>query len=305
MKPGENKGEPILSISGLTKFYGKIHAVDGLSVEVDKGQVFGILGPNGSGKTTTLSILLDLIRPNGGKFEWFGSSPSKGSRKRIGSVIESPNFYPYMNGTRNLKIIAEIRDLKYEDHERVLKITGLFDRRKDKFRTYSFGMKQRLAIASALMGNPEVLILDEPTNGLDPQGIAQMRGIIQDVAKEGTTIIIASHLLDEVQKICSHVAVLNKGKMLFSGKVSEMLSVSDAFELSSSDNDHLKKVIMNHPLFGSLEPKDEMIHVVFKGRVVAEEINSFLYQNGVILSHLAERRRTLEQHFLELLQDNA
>ena len=304
MSPEQNKAEKILSISGLTKFYGKIHAVDGLSAEVEKGQVFGILGPNGSGKTTTLSILLDLVRPTGGTFKWFGSPPSKESRKRIGSVIESPNFFPYLNATRNLKIIAEIKDMKYQDHERVLKIAGLFERRKDKFRTYSFGMKQRLAVASALLGNPEVLILDEPTNGLDPMGIAQIREIILDVAKQGITIIIASHLLDEVQKICSHVAVLNKGKMLFSGKVSDVLSISDAFELAAENPEHLKQAIMEHPLFGSLEPKNGMIHVVFKGTVIAGEINEFLYRKGVILSHLAEKRRTLEQHFLELLQDN-
>ncbi|MEI7662546.1 MAG: ATP-binding cassette domain-containing protein, partial [Bacteroidota bacterium] len=200
--------ENVLSISSISKRYGKIQAVSDLSLEVKKGQVFGILGPNGSGKTTTLSIILELLKANSGSFKWFGRAASKESRKRIGSVIESPNFFPYLSPVVNLKIVADIKDQEYDDIERVLHLTGLYDRRNSKFRTFSFGMKQRLAVASALLGNPDVLILDEPTNGLDPQGIAHIRELILHIAGQGTTIIIASHLLDEVQKICSHVAVL-------------------------------------------------------------------------------------------------
>ena len=296
--------ETVLSISNLSKKYGKIRAVSDLSLDVKKGQVFGILGPNGSGKTTTLSIILELIKANSGSFEWFGEVPTKESRKRIGSVIESPNFYPYLSPVNNLKIVADIKDLGYADIERVLKLTELFERRNTHFRTFSFGMKQRLAVASALLGNPDVLILDEPTNGLDPQGIAHIRELILLIANQGTTIIIASHLLDEVQKICSHVAVLSKGKKLFDGMVSEVLAISDSYELSAKNIENLTMAIQTHPAFQSLVPGMGKIQVYFKEEVNPEEINQFFFQHGVTLTHLSERKRSLEQHFLELLDNN-
>jgi len=296
--------ETVLSINRLSKRYGKIQAVKELSIEVKKGQVFGILGPNGSGKTTTLSIILDLLKADDGEFKWFGEIPTKECRKRIGSVIESPNFFPYLTPVQNLKIVADIKDMDYGDIERVLTLTGLFERRNSKFKTYSFGMKQRLAIASALLGSPEVLILDEPTNGLDPQGIAQIRELILQVAAQGITIIIASHLLDEVQKICSHVAVLDKGKRLFSGEVKDVLAISDSFELSSSDMTGLEKAILQHPMYRSSEKNGNLLQVYFKGEINPGELNEFLHKNGILLNHLAERKRSLEQHFLELLQNN-
>ena len=297
--------EKVLSIQGISKKYGRIQAVNGLFIEIHKGQVFGLLGPNGSGKTTTLSILLDLIRNDSGTFEWFGKPPSKESRKRIGSVIESPNFFPYLSAARNLKIVADIKEKPYDDIDEVLEITGLFERRNDRFRTYSFGMKQRLAVASALLGNPDVLILDEPTNGLDPQGIAQMRELIKKVAEKGITIILASHLLDEVQKICSHVAVLSKGRKLFDGEVSDVLAVSELLEIASRDMLQLEKAISLHPDFSSIIRSDDQWLVYFKGKIQAEEVNEFLYKQGIVLTHLSERKRTLEQHFLELLRDNS
>ena len=279
-------------------------AVNDLSMEVKKGQVFGILGPNGSGKTTTLSVILELIKANSGSFQWFGNGPSKEGRKRIGSVIESPNFFPYLSPVINLKIVADIKGIGYEDIHRVLILTDLFDRRNSRFKTFSFGMKQRLAIASALLGNPDVLILDEPTNGLDPQGIAQIRELILLIASQGTTIIIASHLLDEVQKICTHVAVLNRGTKLFDGKVSEVLAISDSFELSARDPDALIKLVLAHPSYDSMTRGVEKIQVYFKDVVDPEELNRFFFQQGVTLTHLSERKRSLEQHFLELLDNN-
>lgn len=296
--------ETILSVNNISKRYGKIQAVDDLSLEVKKGQVFGILGPNGSGKTTTLSIILELIKSNKGSFQWFGELPSKESRKRIGSVIESPNFYPYLSPVNNLKIVAEIKDFGYDDIDRVLNLTGLYERRNSRFKTFSFGMKQRLAVASALLGNPDVMILDEPTNGLDPQGIAHIRELILLIASQGTTIIIASHLLDEVQKICTHVAVLDRGRKLFDGKVSEVLAVSDSFELSALNIELLKQTVALHPAFVSLIPIGEKILVYFKEDIQPAELNQFFFQKDVILSHLSERKRSLEQHFLELLDDN-
>ena len=296
--------ETVLSIQQISKQYGKIQAVKKLSIEVEKGQIFGILGPNGSGKTTTLSIILDLIRANEGSYRWFGEEPSKESRKRIGSVIENPNFFPYLNPVDNLKIVADIKDLDYNDIDRVLHLTGLHERKKSRFRTFSFGMKQRLAIASAMLGEPEVLILDEPTNGLDPQGIAHIRDLILLVAGQGTTIILASHLLDEVQKICSHVAVLSKGKKLFDGKVSEVLAISDSFELRAANREDLISVITTFPGFKSLDSSKDIVQVFFKGDVNPGEINTYLFSNGITLNHLSERKRSLEQHFLELLQNN-
>jgi ABC-2 type transport system ATP-binding protein len=295
----------ILSIHSLSKKYGRIQAVSDLSFEVHKGEVFGLLGPNGSGKTTTLSVVLDLVKQDNGTFSWFGSPPCKESRKRIGSVIESPNFFPYLSAHRNLQIVADIRGHSYGDIERVLKLAGLYDRRYSKFKTYSFGMKQRLAIASALLGNPDVLILDEPTNGLDPQGIAQVRELVINIAASGITILLASHLLDEVQKICSHVTVLNKGKRLFSGEVSKVLAVSDSFELWADEPDKLIMAISSHPLYQSLSKNGHKIQVYFKGEVQPGELNLFLFNKGITLTHLAERKRTLEQHFLELLEDKS
>jgi ABC-2 type transport system ATP-binding protein len=296
--------ETVLSINNLSKRYGRIQAVDNLSLEVKKGQVFGILGPNGSGKTTTLSVILELIKANNGSYQWFGVIPTKESRKRIGSVIESPNFFPYLSPVLNLRIVADIKDLGYDDIDRVLQLTGLFDRRNSRFKTFSFGMKQRLAVASALLGSPDVLILDEPTNGLDPQGIAHIRELILMIAGSGTTIIIASHLLDEVQKICSHVAVLNKGRKLFDGKVSEVLAISDSFELAANDLEGLAVIVKSHPAFQSILPGSEKIQVYFKDEIKPDELNKFFFQHGIILTHLSERKRSLEQHFLELLDSN-
>lgn len=294
----------VLSIHSLSKRYGHIQAVDQLSFQVKKGQVFGILGPNGSGKTTTLSMILSLVKPDAGSYEWFEKPPTKESRKRIGSVIENPNFYPYLSAVNNLKIVAKIKGIPYDSIEDVLNITGLYERRCSHFKTFSFGMKQRLALASALMGNPDLLILDEPTNGLDPQGIAQIRDIILQVAAQGITIILASHLLDEVQKICTDVTVLQKGKMLFSGKVSEVLAVTDCVEIGADDIGHLQKKVVELSGYKTHVVTDDKIFVYFTDSPDLSAINSFFHGNGIILSHLSVRKRTLEQHFLELLQDN-
>ncbi|MFH2095803.1 MAG: ATP-binding cassette domain-containing protein, partial [Bacteroidota bacterium] len=213
----------ILHIDNLSKSYGHIKAVQNLALSIDRGNVFGILGPNGSGKTTTLSIVLGIVRPDAGHFTWFEGVDLREAKKRTGSLVETPNFYPYLSGEQNLKIVCDIRQVPYKDIDRVLKIVNLHQRGRSKYFTYSYGMKQRLALASLLLGDPEVLILDEPTNGLDPEGIAEVRRIISAEAEKGKTVIMASHILDEVEKVCSHVAILKKGELVSCGRVSELL----------------------------------------------------------------------------------
>lgn len=291
----------ILSIRNLSKNYGRIQAVDDLSLDVEEGSVFGILGPNGSGKTTTLGIILDVIRASKGDYLWFGQTPTKKLRQRIGSILEVPIFYPYLSAGKNLSIVADIKGKGHDQIDEVLEITGLLERKNSKFRTYSLGMKQRLAIAAALLGKPDVLILDEPTNGLDPQGIAEIRNLILDVAKGGTTIILASHILDEVQKTCSHVAVLEKGKKLFSGSVDEVINDTQWLEVSASNMKALNLALKNHEFVDSMQEEDAIYQIKLKGNYTAEQLNKSLFEKGITLSHLSSQKKSLEKYFLELL----
>jgi len=296
--------ETVLSIKNLNKKYGKIHAVKNLSFDVEKGNVFGILGPNGSGKTTTLSIILDVINAKSGSYSWFGQPPSKGSRKKIGAILEHPIFYPYLTAVKNLEIIADIKGIKYNDIERVLHTVELYDRRNSKFKTFSYGMKQRLAIAAALIGKPEVLIFDEPTNGLDPKGIAEIRELIINIAAKGITIILASHLLDEVQKTCSHVAVLKKGEKLFAGKVNDILNISDTIEISSNNLEMLVLAVKEYDKVTDIKKEIDLLVVNLKEGTTTFDLNNFLVSKGIILSHLSVRKKSLEQQFLGLLTEN-
>lgn len=296
---------PVLSISGLHKRYGKIHAVNNLSLDIEKGSVFGILGPNGSGKTTTLGIILGVINSDSGTFNWFSKPNSKTDRKRIGAILEQPLFYPYLTAEKNLKIVAGIKEVDPADIDRVLKIVELYDRKHSKFRTFSYGMKQRLAIASALLGEPEVLIFDEPTNGLDPRGIAEIRELIIKIAAQGITIILASHLLDEVQKTCSHVAVLKSGERLFSGKVDDVLNISDSVELASDDLALLKIALDSFTGCDEISEESGLFLVKLDENISLKDLNTYLIGKGIVLTHLAKRKKSLEQQFLELLTQNA
>ena len=294
----------VLSINKLSKSFGRIRAVNQLSFEVSRGNIFGILGPNGSGKTTTLGIILDVIKADRGTYSWFGQEGNKEIRKRIGAILEVPVFYPYLSALNNLKLIAGIREVPYGDIERVLKIVGLYDRRKNKFRTYSLGMKQRLAIAAALLGNPEVLILDEPTNGLDPQGIAEIRGLIMKIAGDGMTIILASHLLDEVQKVCSHVVVMKSGRELFTGKVNEVHGEEVLVELSSDNNEMLVEALKEFPGIKNMSTEIDKIIVSIENETNSKELNNFLIGKGIVLTHLSIVKKSLEEQFLELLAES-
>jgi len=292
----------ILQINNLSKSYRHIVAVDNLSLTVKQGEIFGILGPNGSGKTTTLSIILDIIQAEQGSFQWFGESVSINTKKRIGSLIETPNFYPYLTILQNLKITAKIKQIPKTDIDRVLTLVDLLKRKNSPFQTLSLGMKQRLSLAALLLGDPEVLVLDEPTNGLDPEGIAEVRNIILDQAKRGKTIIIASHILDEVEKICTHVAVLKKGKLISNGKVSELLNPEDQLIISSQNIEGLYELMIRSGMCKKITKQiDDLIFTLNKNQT-ASEINEFAYKNGFVLSKIELRKKSLEAQFLELVK---
>ncbi|GFD93884.1 ABC transporter ATP-binding protein [Alteromonas sp. KUL156] len=293
--------ETILSIRNLDKKYGKVHAVNNLSFDIQKGTVYGILGPNGSGKSTTLGIILNVVNKTSGSFSWFnGNLSTHEALKKVGAIIERPNFYPYMSAVQNLQLICKIKGVSYDKIEEKLKIVNLFERRNSKFKTYSLGMKQRLAIASALLNDPEILILDEPTNGLDPQGIHEIRQIIKEIAKNGTTILLASHLLDEVEKVCSHVVVIRNGIKLYSGRVDEMTASNGFFELQADNQETLTQLLENHPAIGNIKKENGILIASLASELSASEINTFLFDKGISLSHLVKRKPSLEQQFLDL-----
>lgn len=294
----------ILSTKALVKKYGPITAVDHLNLEVPANSIFGILGPNGSGKTTTLGIVVDVIRQNSGSYTWFGKDPGHELRQQIGTIIENPYYYPYLTATQNLRIIADIKGTSTQEIEEVLKITGLYERRNSKFRTYSLGMKQRLAIAGALLGHPKVLILDEPTNGLDPKGIAEIRQLILDIAERGISIILASHLLDEVQKVCTHVAVLSKGKLLDSGSVERVLAGAKLIEVSSDNLTALNMAVQNFPWIRNAQQENNLFILQVSDDTTPELINKAFYEKGIILNHLNERKSSLENYFLKILKES-
>lgn len=283
-----------------------MHAVNNLSFDIQKGNVYGILGPNGSGKSTTLGIILNVVNRTSGSFSWFdGKLSTHDALKKVGAIIERPNFYPYMTATQNLALICKIKGISTEKIDEKLKAVNLYERRHSKFKTYSLGMKQRLAIASALLNDPEILILDEPTNGLDPQGIHEIRSIIKTIASGGTTILLASHLLDEVEKVCSHVVVIRKGVKLYSGRVDEMTASNGLFELKvEGDNSNLVRLLEAHTSIGSVKKEDDLIIATLNNPVSAADMNKHLFNSGVIVSHLVKRKPSLEQQFLDLTNNN-
>ena len=295
--------ETILAIKGLTKHYGRIKAVDGLDLEIKKGSVFGILGPNGSGKTTTLGMVLDVINKTSGEYTWFGQTPAKEHRKNIGAILETPIFYPYLPGDKNLELVCDIKGVAYSRIPEVIEQVGLKGREGDKFRTYSLGMKQRLSIASALLCNPDVMILDEPTNGLDPQGIAAIRELIIDIASTGKTIVLASHLLDEVQKVCTDFAVLKQGKLIYTGKVADVTKGEIAIEVMA---DEPIEEILNSADFILTVKQDRGKYVLtLKEGSNSTQVNKLLIDQGIIASHLFTVHQSLEKQFLEILNESA
>lgn len=293
----------ILTIHGLSKSYKNVRAVRNLDLQIAEGQAYGILGPNGSGKTTTLSIVTGIIRQDGGLFKWFGEEPAAGQRKNIGSLIETPHFYPYLSLEKNLRIICDIKGMSYGDIGRVLETAQLAERKKSRFSTLSLGMKQRLGIAAALLGDPSVLVLDEPTNGLDPEGIAEVREIVLQQVHEGKTLILASHILSEVEKICSHVAILKKGELLANGPVKELLAEDEIIEISCNNNDELRTKLKQSPLVKEIEVENGLLVLTLNDQVGPAEINSFAFANSLVVHHMLSRKRSLESQFLELVKE--
>lgn len=297
----------VLSLNNITKFYGSIRALHNVSFDVPKGTVFGVLGPNGSGKTTLLGIIMNVLRSNGGTYSWFGEkTTSEKQRQQIGTLLETPNFYHYLSGERNLQIAAAIKMHGTEDIPKVLELVKLTQRKKSKFSTYSLGMKQRLAIASTLLGDPSVLVLDEPTNGLDPVGIAETRELIRTLAKNGKTIILASHLLDEVEKVCTHVAILQKGELITAGDVNEVLVNEESVEISSANQQQLESVMRAMPGVSQVKQIAGRLQIFFEKETMdLDKINQFCFERGIVLNHLQLRKKSLESKFIELTNSSS
>jgi len=290
----------VLKISGLSKSYGRITALKDLNLEIEAGNVYGLLGPNGSGKTTTLGIILGILQQNEGTFEWFDGKYGEKHRLRIGAILETPNFYPYLNADENLEIVRHIKKDDNANYDELLTLVNLKERRKSRFSTYSLGMKQRLAIAATLIGNPDVLIFDEPTNGLDPQGIAEVRDILKKIADRGKTVIMASHILDEVEKICSHVAIIKKGQLLATGPVGSIINSDITVELAAADMNKLKAFLGTLSIVKRLEQKGKTIEIGIDQYIDHADINRMAFEQGILLTHFVARKKRLETEFLEI-----
>jgi ABC-2 type transport system ATP-binding protein len=292
----------ILSVKNLTKQYGKITAVSDVSFDVAAGTVFGILGPNGSGKTTTLGIILDVVQANSGTYSWFGSTDGENHRSKIGSILETPNFYPHLDAESNLKINALIKNVSFDRIDDVLAKVNLLERKKSKFRTFSLGLKQRLAIANALLSDPEILLLDEPTNGLDPQGILEVRQLINELADRGKTIIIASHLIDEVEKVCTHVAIMKKGKLLTTGPVGDILVNDSRIEIASDNLVELQSVLEKLDFVKKVSKQKDILVVSLTREVEVSEISKALQERNIYPTHLNKIKKRLEEQFFEIIK---
>ena len=297
----------VLSINQLSKSYGSTKAVDSINLSIEKGQIFGLLGPNGSGKTTTLAVILGIRRPNSGSYSWFDNGDKAENRRRLGSLLEKPNFCPWLNPEKNLKNVGLIRKIDDLGGEvsRCLKMVGLWEARNKKFSTFSLGMKQRLAFASANLGDPDVLVLDEPTNGVDAAGIIEIRNLISDIASRGKTIILASHNLDEVEKVCTHVAVLKQGKVLQSGAIREVLSKETSIEVAADDLNQLETILKSCDFVKAVSKEvvnnKDILSIQLENQKSPTDLNKFLVGQDVVLSHLLQKNKSLEAHFLELL----
>ena len=290
----------VLQIKDLSKSYGHIKAVDKLNLNIEAGQIYGILGPNGSGKTTTLGMITGILQSDSGSYSWF-QDKYPNPLKKIGTILETPNFFPYLNADENLEIVRHIKGSENKNFDAILKTVNLIDRRKSKFSSYSLGMKQRLAIAATLVGDPEVLIFDEPTNGLDPQGIADVRTTLKDVASSGRTVILASHMLDEVEKICTHVAIIKNGVLLATGSVGSILSSDKSIEIAAGDDAALENWLRANPHITSIKKDGYLFHCSVKEDYQVIEMSKALSQLQIYPTHLVVKKKKLEEEFLQII----
>jgi ABC-2 type transport system ATP-binding protein len=296
--------QTLLQLNQLSKSYGRLKAVDQLTITLKKGNVYGLLGPNGSGKSTTLGMVLNVVNPTSGSFQWYqGALDTHQALKQIGAIIERPNFYPYMTALQNLNLICKIKQCSTDSIQEKLELVGLWERRHSKFRTYSLGMKQRLAIAAALVNDPELLILDEPTNGLDPEGIHQIRALITKIAEEGTTILLASHLLDEVEKVCNQVIVLKNGVKYYEGPVDGITQTYGYFELKAKNLEVLESFLKEIDEVETVEKNTNGLKAVLNAPLASEELSEKLAKAQIFVTHLAKKKPSLEDQFLSLTQN--
>jgi ABC-2 type transport system ATP-binding protein len=301
----------IIKTNGLTKRFGSpskgILAIDDLNIEVQRSNIFGFLGPNASGKTTTIGMLLGLIKPTSGSIELFGQDTKQdlpSLLRRTSSVLENSPFYPYLSGRNNLEVFARtMGGVKPERINKVLTTVGLKKRSKNKVKTYSLGMRQRLCIAMALLSDPELLILDEPTNGLDPEGIIEIRELIRSLGEEGKTIFLSSHLLHEVEQVCDHVAILNKGKVIAHGPVKELLRRSRMLRMRVSDTDAAVSMLMDIEWIKTIETDEDKVLFIEAPEDKYPDINERLVKKGIRVSEMTITEDTLEDFFLEVIDE--
>jgi ABC-2 type transport system ATP-binding protein len=296
----------VLKTNGLTKHFGPIVAVDDLNLEVHKGQIFGFLGPNGSGKSTTMGMILGLITPTSGSVEVFGLEARynlSAILPRVGAMMETPGLYPYLSGRDNLKVFARLSNhISDRRIDEVLDIVDLTSRSKDKFSNYSTGMKQRLALACALLHNPEFLILDEPTNGLDPAGMKEIRELIIELGKQGKTIFLNSHLLHEVELVCEHVAIIKRGNVIVQGSVKELVKTGDVLQIKVGDPDKAMAILREQKWISSVNKEGDYILLGVKADKAAD-VSAVLARDDIFASEIKAKENSLEEFFLEQTEE--
>ncbi len=301
--------DTVIRTDGLTKRYGHVLAVDGLSLDVPRGRIYGLLGPNGSGKTTLMSMLLGLVRPTAGSFTLFGNSPEQGGLDkelhRIGALIETPTFYPYLSGRNNLAYFQGISGRgDAAELDSLLEQVGLGGRGGDKFQTYSLGMKQRLGLAYTLLGDPELLVLDEPTNGMDPAGMAEVRDLIRGLARDDRTVILSSHLLNEVEQVCDSVAILSHGRLIAQGDVAELLQERGSPQVRLRTTDDRKAwEILSALAWVDGVSADNGFLVAGVEADRSWEITAALSRNEVYVAEMTPAQISLEQYFLDVTDE--